>query len=149
MPYSYSKSIMRLCRTAPWCQSQNNATFTAHIKSFEQKIYSCLVLKYLGLPVLTKYFIQICLFVSWARPQFFCPYFKTSLTSEVHEKLHWSQPSHPCNCLGAIQFVLLCKVFFDKLQLNRFKAWAEIKTCIFWGRITAKVQDKFQMCLDL
>ena len=48
---------MRPCKTAPRYESQNHATFTTNIESLLRKqVLSCFVPKYLGLPVLTKYF---------------------------------------------------------------------------------------------
>ena len=47
---------------------------------------------YLGVPVITKYFIKICLFVSWAKSHFFSssPLLWGSLTPRLHEHFYWS-----------------------------------------------------------
>ena len=50
----------------------------------------------------------------------------------------------PVTVSGAEQLVFPCNVFFSELQLKKFWAWAETNTGLFWGRINAKVSDKFQ-----
>ena len=40
-----------------------------------KQLFPCFVPKYLGLPVLTKYFVKNCSFVSWAKYQFSLFYF--------------------------------------------------------------------------
>ena len=52
----------------------------------------------------------------------------------------------PITDLGAEQFAFPCNVFFAKLQLKKFWAWAETKTGLCWGRKTAKASDAFQTC---
>ena len=51
--------------------------------------------------------------------------------------------SHPYNCLGG-NLHFPAKLLFSDVQLKKFWAWAEIKTGLCWGRITAKASDKFQ-----
>ena len=50
----------------------------------------------------------------------------------------------PVAVLGAEPLVFPCKVFFAKPQPKNFWAWAEIKTGLCWGRIKAKLSEKFQ-----
>ena len=50
----------------------------------------------------------------------------------------------PITVLGAEQCAFPCKLCFAKLQLKKFWAWAETKTGLCWGRITAKASDKVQ-----
>ena len=52
----------------------------------------------------------------------------------------------PITVFGAEQFAFPCNVFFAELQLKKFWAWAETKTGLCWGRITAKASDAFQVC---
>ena len=53
------------CKLAHQSQSQNCTTFTSHnFVTFVNKLFFCFVPKYLGLPVLTKYFVKNSLFVS-------------------------------------------------------------------------------------
>ena len=65
---------------------QGNASLrinlTSHIWSFFlNTLFFCFVPKYLGIPVLTKYFATIWLFLSWGRPPFllFYPNFRPFL----------------------------------------------------------------------
>ena len=117
--------------------------------------------KYLGLPVLTKYFGKnIC----------FCPeedlnfhhftltlgHFYTYNTWKFTKKknfhkvvdmvniFHLQPYSPPITVLGAELFVFPFKFILAELQLKRFWAWAETKTGLCWGRKTAKVSDEFQ-----
>ena len=46
--------------------------------------------------------------------------------------------------MGADQFAFLCKVIFDKLQLNKLWPWAEIKTVFLWGRFRQKYVTSFR-----
>ena len=46
--------------------------------------------------------------------------------------------------LEAEQFAFPCNIFFAELQLKKFWAWTETQTGLCWGRIKAKVSDKFQ-----
>ena len=46
--------------------------------------------------------------------------------------------------LGAEQFAFPYDFFFAELQLKKFGTWAETKTGLCWGGITAKALDKFQ-----
>ena len=59
-------SDMRLCKTAPRCESQKHATFTPHIESFLKEFFSsCFVPKYLGLTVLPFFFFMfVCVLSS-------------------------------------------------------------------------------------
>ena len=50
----------------------------------------------------------------------------------------------PTTVLGAEQFAFPYKFILAKLQLKKFWAWAETKTGLCWGRITAKASDEFQ-----
>ena len=50
----------------------------------------------------------------------------------------------PITVLGAEQFAFPYKFILAELQLKRFWAWAETKTGLCWGRITAKASDEFQ-----
>ena len=116
--------------------------------------------KYLGLPLLTKYFVKKCLSVSWGRPQFllFYPNFGPLLHLQ-YMKIHkntfpWSRRYGkylsfatlvtPITVLGAEQFAFPYSFILAELQLKRFWAWAETKTGLCWGRITAKASDEFQ-----
>ena len=122
--------------------------------------YSVCFPKYLGLPVLKKYFVKNCLFVSWGRPQFslFYPNIGPLLHLQylkIHKKalpqsyrygkyLSFAALVTPITFLGAEQFAFPCTLFFAELQLKKFWAWAETKTGLCWGRITAKASDTFQ-----
>ena len=50
----------------------------------------------------------------------------------------------PVTVFGTKQFAFTCIIFFAELQLKKFWAWAETKTGLCWGRITAKASDAFQ-----
>ena len=98
--------------------------------------------------------------MSWGRPQFllFYPNFGPLLHLQymkIHKKafsqscrygkyLSFATLVTPITVLGAEQFAFPCKVFFAKVQLKKFWAWAETKTGLCWGRITAKASDEFQ-----
>ena len=59
--------LTRHCKVAHQSQSQNCTNFTSHIWSLFDYIFFCFVPKYLGMPVLTKYFENIfCLCLSFA-----------------------------------------------------------------------------------
>ena len=58
------KKVKRHGKLAHQSQSQYCATFPSHVWSI------LWIIKYLGLPVLTKYFVKNYLFLSWGRPQF-------------------------------------------------------------------------------
>ena len=120
----------------------------------------CFSPKYLGLPVLTKYFVKNSLFVSWGKPQFslFYPNIGPLLHLQ-YMKIHkntfpWScrygkyrsfaTLVTPITVLGAEQFAFPYKFVLAELHLKRFWAWAETKTGLCWGKITAKASDEFQ-----
>ena len=100
------------------------------------------------------------MFLSWGRPQFslFYPNFGSLLHLQymkIHKKafpqncrygkyLSFASLFTPINVLGVEQFAFPYKFILAKLQLKRFWAWAETKTGLCWGRITAKASDKFQ-----
>ena len=98
--------------------------------------------------------------MSWGRPQFllFYPNFGPLLNLQ-YMKIHkntflWScrygkylwfaTLVTPITVLGAEQFASPYKLILAELQLKRFWAWAETKTGLCWGRITAKASDEFQ-----
>ena len=80
---------------------------------------------YLGIPVLTKYFVKIYLFVSWGRPQFLL--FYLNIRPLLHPKymtifikafpqsfryckyLSFATLDTPVTVLGAVQLVFSCK----------------------------------------
>ena len=93
--------------------------------------------------------------MSWGRPQFllFYPNFGPLLHLQylkIHKKafpqsyLSFAALVTPITFLGAEQFAFPCTLFFAELQLKKFWAWAETKTGLCWGRITAKASDEFQ-----
>ena len=57
---------------------------------------------------------------------------------------HLQPYAPPITVLGADQFAFPYKFILADLQLKRFWAWAETKTCLCWGRIAAKEFDEFQ-----
>ena len=112
---------------------------------FCEKLIFCFPPKYLGLPVLTKYFVK----------KIVCVHFYTCNTWHSQKKafpqscrygkyLSFATLVTPITVLGAEQFAFPCNVFFAELQLKKFWAWAENKTGLFWGRITAKALEEFQ-----
>ena len=98
--------------------------------------------------------------MSWGRPQFslFYPNIGPLLHLQylkIHKKafpqsyrygkyLSFAALVTPITVLGAEKFAFPCTLFFAELQLKKFWAWAETKTGLCWGRITAKASDKFQ-----
>ena len=106
--------------------------------------------KYLGIPVLTKNFVKICLFVSWGRPQFLL--FYLNFRPLLHPKymnilikvfpqryrygkyLSFATFDTPVTVLGDEQFVFPCKVFFlrqttaeEVLSMRRNQNWSLFK----------------------
>ena len=127
--------------------------------NFVKKLLFCFSPKYLRLPVLAKYFSKNYLFLSWGRPQFslFHPNFGPLLQLQ-YMKIH--KKAFPQSCrygkylsfatlftqitvFGAEQFAFPYKFILTKLQLKRVWAWAETKTGLCWGRITANASDEF------
>ena len=45
-----------------------------YLVTFLNTLFFCFVPKYLGIPVLTEYFVNNCLFPSWGRPPFLLSY---------------------------------------------------------------------------
>ncbi len=98
--------------------------------------------------------------MSWGRPQFslFYPNFgplSHLQYMEIHKNtfpwscryckyLSFAALVTPITFLGAEQFAFPCTLFSPELQLKKFWAWAETKTGLCWGRITAKASDEFQ-----
>ena len=98
--------------------------------------------------------------MSWGRPQFslFYPNIGPLLHLQymkIHKKafpqsyrygkyLSIAALVTPMTFLGAEQFAFPCTLFFAEFQLKKFWAWAETKTGLCWGRITAKASDEFQ-----
>ena len=98
--------------------------------------------------------------MSWGKPQFllFYPNIGPLLHlqyTKIHKKafsqsyrygkyLSFAALFTPITVLGAEQFAFPYKFILAELQLKRFWAWAETKTCLCWGRITAKASDEFQ-----
>ena len=127
---------------------------------FCEKLILCFSPKYIGLPVLTKYIFlkQLCP----EEGRNFCysnltlGHFYTFNTWNSHKKI-FSQSCRygkylsfatfvtPITVLRAEQFAFPCNVFFfAELQLKKFWAWAETKTGLCWGSLTAKAFDEFQ-----
>ena len=100
------------------------------------------------------------MFASWERPSFllfqpnFGPllhlkYMKFTKKTFLHrcrygKYLSFATLVTPITILGAEQFSFPWNFFFAGLQLKKFWAWAETKTGLCWGRITAKASDEFQ-----
>ena len=103
--------------------------------NFVNIYYSVCFPKYLRLPVLTKYFVKNCLFVSWGRPQFSLLYLNIGPLlhlqyTKIHKKafsqsyrygkyLSFAALVTPITFLGAEQFVFPCTLFFAEFQLKK------------------------------
>ena len=89
-----------------------------YLVTFVNTLFFCFLPKYLGIPVLTKYFVNICLLVSWGKPQFLL--FYLNFRPIVHPKyikihikafcryqkyLSFATVDTPVTVLGAEQFV--------------------------------------------
>ena len=95
-----------------------------YLVTFVNTLFFCFVPKYLGIPVLTKYFVKICLFVSWGRlnfllfylnfrpllhPQYMKILIKAFQQSCRYGKyLSFATLDTPVAVLGAEQFVFPC-----------------------------------------
>ena len=131
-----------------------------YLVTFANTLFFCFVPKYLGTRILTQNFVNICLFVSWRRPQFLLFYlnFLPLLHQKYMKILNKAFPQscrygkyfsfatldNPVTVLGAEQFVFPCQKLFPQFQLKKFWAWAETKTGFCWGRIRGKAFHEFQ-----
>ena len=82
---------MRLCKAAPQCESQNNATFNPHIASFLRKGNSfVLSIKTQDVQCLKKgfFFKYICLCSEPTLNFYFLPFFLATLTPKIHKHLN-------------------------------------------------------------
>ena len=99
--------------------------------------------------------------MSWGRPQvytncgllLYLQYMKIHIEAfppscRYGKYLSFASLVTPITVLGVEQFAIPCKVFFCRTSVQfssvQFWAWAETKTGLCWGRITAKASDKFQ-----
>ena len=139
---------MRHCKLAHQSQSQDCATFPSHIWSILWKTNSIFYPQYLGLPVLTKYFVTFFFSLSPVEGLHFCycnltvVHFYTYNTWESHKK-NFSQSfrygkylSFPAlvillTVLAAEQFAFPCNVCQtsaeEVLSMSRNQNWSLLR----------------------
>ena len=131
-----------------------------YLVTFVNKLVFWFFPNYSGLQVLTKYFVKNSFFVSWGSPQFWLFYLIFGLILHLQymkipieafpqsfrygKYISFATLVTTITVLGAEPFSFPSKKNFAKLQLKKFWAWAETKTGLCWGRITAKALYEFQ-----